>query len=1694
MSSCPNKSFKTDSNQEKSDWALLEEGVGYFEAMRDYLETGGEIRTPEQVKDKLAMRKEVPGSAMSPESTIPSGEFTLADIANDQLKQTEDFGINTDQLKSTRAIELANKMSAALGIQYELVTAQQAALITQNAKNPWNGEGAFFVGGKVYFIQEKMTSDMVLHEFAHPLVRVISKENPALFDKLYNDIANTTEGQEVIQAVTDHYKALEPGSAYFKEEVIVKVLEKHGAQKLSKEKVQGPFAKAIAEFLFAIKQLLRKRFGKHIKISKLSTDTSLDELADILTAGDKISIDTELISEEDIVAYNKEAEAEVNNDLNTVRNQDIQATVNDFYDKITDHMQELMHNENYAELADVLVDSNQVKMYQAMKGNLKPHHKAMMSKANATLESAEESRKRVNALTNTLFRLEDVMKKMYEHTKDIATYPDTQDNMQKAYYYKKFTDHWQEFMTDLKNTLENEANGVDSRSEIVALVNAIESDISKTGKIIDKMYADGSRDALYEQLVPMNRAISERYEERIANLREKGASPERIDKVFTEYHGVNQADKKIMDTLTAKYKAGTITTTEQNTLDQLVVKGKKGLSISKDKIELLLKGRMGDANWFSSYLEGYLYNSDPIVGGLALFVKNATNDVMIVAQQKYNDFANDIRDDLKAAGYNPNRVGKLGKDVGRKDKIARINEEGILEEAEVWSFKQEFGNGFRYDQDALKKTMQLAEEAHETNNTPETKAAFIKAEKEYKKFERDYMHQQFTDAYYAREELFEDDPVGEAAGFARREILDDMQELTSHAKTQSDHLEIADELDAIWRKYRLLHSNYDHNGKLKTGDDLEIAKRLRTYRQESQELHEYTVRKGAFENAYFNFQQELRNQNIEENTTDPESEWNKKMDIWKKRNTRTAVKPEYYTERTRILEGIKEILKKIDDTEQKELDQGVIWEEILDIVAPYKDDDKQPIGTEMKESNIDDIRELQLKLEEIKEKSIQRSGLTRKESSELNQMFQDKKAGKPYDKDYMSELNKKRTEKGLNKWDIAKLNGYYAQLGAMSTRGATEYYTDMVNEMMSTLDISDLKELDGMDNQSVDQLLDPATLDKLFSQGEAGKTFELWFEKNHIRKEVYNKETKKNELKYERLYAWNVVRPSDTSMMETYEVKDITGNVIDIIDGIPSQSYYNRTVKAEYHTRAIPGVTKNNQGRWMPKSVKAGAVDDKYVDQDYAKMKADDTPMYRLLEKLKKHHLANQEGLPYNSRLGLDMPRYRQSEMEFLQNTTLGAETKKKKNALTMLMKRAKGFMTGDPDDAADGTMNHDTKMNLVRADMFDNDMTDIPISGLYNIEVDEVSTDITLSMMRYMMSAERQKQLVKISPVVRAIQETVKSNTVKDPTKVRKRNFKNGVLSYLGKDKNVREAAINNLIEREFDGKTKTGLGSETAFLTNFSNLLFKRASFTFFALNIPSALKNSLGMKFQSMIEAAGGQHVDQWSLQKGNGWAYKAMQELSFGGNLRTKGPKSHRLQLWDVFDFAQGRFEEKFATEMSRSIGQDVVGMSWLYSPRKWVELQAVAQLGAGMLHKKKVTQIQEDGTTKEIPYINAFETIDGQIRLKKGIDARYDVDAKIHAVKPGDTLEAIAAKFNIPVTEIEAAFRGVTIEGKLRKAEAIEDKRMQELDVVQQSIDLLDPASPAYEDGRTVLMDKTDAINKKYDAQLEKDASIKIDNS
>jgi len=1618
---------------------------------------------------------------------------SLAEIAETTQGRSEDNTITSDQLKNTKAIEVANKMSEMLGIDYEMVSATDAAEITKDSKNPWNGEAAFFYGGKIYFIADRMNTEMAFHEFAHPIIRHIAQTNPKQLDALFDELNSTTEGQAIIQSVAENYPELEVDSPRFKEEAIVKALASDANNKLSNEKTPSAFAKFIKDLLYAIKQTLRKTFGRAIPVSKLDAATTLDELSDILVKGEKIEINTEVLSDEELVAYSREAYGEVSSDLEKIGEKDIQNTVNTFYDMISSQLNMLMRNENYEELAELLTDEYQRGDLQAMKGNLGQWQTAVAKMADEFREDVDESKNRVEALSNTLFRLESVMEKVFAHIQDISKYPDTQDNMHKAYHYDKFINHWTSFIEEFKAVIDKAENGVPNRSPLVALTEDTMRNLRKSKELINEMYAAGARDAVFEQLEPINRSVRERYEGMIAKLREQGAPQERIDVIFKEYHGMTEKEYTQMNDMIARDKKGNLSIGEKKNLDGLLALSQKGLSINKDKIEALLRGNMGDANWFNSYLEGYLYNTDPIVGGLALYTKNALNDVMIVSQEKFNVFAETMRPLLETAGYNPNKLGELGEKIGFTDKVAKWDREtGELEEKEVWSFINRFKN-YRYDEDSLAHAVTEAQKQYSSENNDANKQVLIDAVAAQKEWQRKYMNQEYVSEFYDRQSIFEKDAIGKKAAYLREEFFERMRSITEPAKTQSDQMLIADEVDDLWREYRNMHSRYDLNGKLKTGETAEIAKRLRDFRKQSRDFYEWKIRKGVFENAYIDFTQELKNEGVDD------AEYEVRINEWKKRNSRKVIKDEWYEKRNLILNRVKELVSKLPDSERKNVDQGAIWEKIIELTGGYRDDDNQIIGTDLSEGSQQEIKELEEQLAEMKKEGVKNNGLTQIETDRFYALLKKKKsAGRLGSEDYkeLQRLYDLKNDRGLSEFEIAELNGLYAELSQLSQREATPYYVDILNNWLSKLNtdkIYDKWKIRNVTAENVDNVMTEEVVKDLINQDAE---FAKWFNTAHLEEEYSEKVEGSNQrikkTRYKRTYPWSIIKPSDPTMMESYQIKNASGRVIDTIEGLPSMDYYARVVKSKYKTRRVMNETVDNRGRFLPKAIQpAGST---YINEKYEAMRTDDPALFAVLEKMKEFHLKHQDGLSYKSRLYLDFPRFQKEGLEILQSTKINEAGQKKWNALSQYAQRVKEFFTGEKSQSEDG-YSYNEQFNLVRADMFDNETTDIPIAGLFDLEANEVTTNVTQSMMRYMMSAERQKQLVKISPIVRAIQNTLNNpvNAINDLNKVNEAEFKNrGILSYLPKKDNVRLTAVNNLIEREFEGIAQKGITADVPWLNNFANLLFKRASFSFFALNIPSALKNSLGMKFQEMIEASGGQYVDHTSLQKGNAWSYKAMAELSFTGELYKKGAKSHMQQLVDSFDMIQGKFEEKFGENMSRTMLKDTAEISWLYSPRKWVENQAGIQLGAGMLYKKKVTRLLDDGSTEEIPYIEAFETVDNQIRLKDGIDIRYALNPTKIRVKEGDSYASIAKRYNIPESEIENVFGRVPIENVLENVDDIEQDRRDELADIDDISTITDPFE------KIKLQDRIDAINRKYDKKLDtagrNGGSVEIQNS
>lgn len=1712
MASCPN----INSNE----WKSLVKEIGEAAAWADYLKTG-EIRTLEQIRQEESISNqevllEVPTEAPIKADPVNHIKVEGMNTVDDAIYDTQT--LTDEQIESSVATDDSNNqnvllksMMERLNIDAEFISPTKAKELTKESGNVWDpSKPAFYVGGKVYFvIGSSLSAKTVFHEFAHPFVRAISVENPTLFDKLYNDIINTSEGAKLKSLIEDKYKFSTGKSIsvqnQLKEELIVQAL----TEKAKLEEPSSGFTKAIKNLLYQIKQFFRKTYGKNIKISKLDENTSIEELADMMLNAENITLPKSDISQSDVVAYLDER-SEFLEDLAKIKDSDVLSLVDRFYSISNRQVDALLNNNNFDELAQLLTDEYKKGDLQKIRANTAKYQSKVKNLAESVKDENEYNAKRLKALMETFLILDKVMRKIDAHMQELKDRPDNQETMQQVYHYQGMIDYWQGLMDEANEIMDDSRINVDS--PVVKTINNINRSMQRINDAKNEIYSKGARDTLYEQLEPMGRTLKDRYDTRIANLRDKGAPQSRIDKLMKEYYGLTEQERSRMEELQKMSKAGVLTRDAQAELKSLEIQSAEGLAVTPEKIEALLKGEAGDANYFNSFFEGYLYNTDPVIGGLALYVKNQMNDVMAKAQANYNQFSKDINELMDKAGINRNKIGELGKMIGDVDLTSFRDKDGNIKEKEVWAFVSRFKN-YRVPYDQARDAVEKAHTEHSIYQSKETKQNLVNAIETFERLRRDYYYDQFTEEYYKRTDLFSKDEIGKKAKNAREEIVERINALTETTHPMMDEEAVAEEVKMLWREYSQLGSLYYLDGTKKVDDpangvyDLSIAQRIQEYNAMTRDMYETRVRRDKFQSAREAYRQSLIDKGITPDNPITQNAFYTSIKNWDKLNTKIIVKSSFYKERDEILKRIETILKKIDDDEEADKEnQSKVWKRIFNYTAGFKDENGHFDALGMEEGAIASVKEAQQELQDMRDGKIRTNGLNAEENAELNAIYEIKNKFDDY-RDFvklypeeaktLKELNAKKRNRGLSKADRDMLSNEYAKLANLMETEPTDQYVDVVNNLLSTLEpelVAEVNKVIGentVDKTSVDLLLeDKALVDKLRN---GSSKFKEWFDKNHLSNTFFDIETKSKKTVYKRLYVWSVTKPANPKYYENYEILDEDGNVVETIAGVPNNEYTTKILKKKYITPKIVGKTVDNRGNWLPKTVEDGAKDKRFYNEKYDEIKSNPA-LFELMEKMKEHHLKNQEGLNYKSRLYLDFPRFKMGNLETWQSTTVTEKATKKWNALTLWAKKVKDFIKGDKDDAERG-LNYDDAFNLVRADMFDNEVTNVPIAGLYDIDIQEVSTNIAETMMRYMMSGERQKALVKALPTAKAIQSVVKSSggAIKDSSKINKQAWlSTGIFKFLRKnkkgDKSVRQKAIDNFIEREFEGKRNTGAASDNTQLNNFANLLFKRASFGFFALNIPSALKNSYGAKFQGMIEASAGNYFNHVDFQKGNAWSYKTMAELSFGGQLYKKGAKSLNLQIVEIFDPAQDRFEEKFGEGLMRTGLKDAADMNWLYSTRKWLELQATTQLFGGMMYRQKVEQVLSDGTKKEISYIDAWELVDEQVVLKDGIDIRWSNAPVEHILTESDTFESLAKQYNIPADEVSRVFGKYSMDRIKAKVEKLNKERAKKLRDV-----------PKVSEGMSAeevndITQREASINNYYDSRVDAARTVKIDNT
>lgn len=1539
---------------------------------------------------------------------------------------------------------MADKLSNNLGVPYEFVTAAQAQEITKDV-NVWSGQPAFFYGDKIYILPELATEKSVFHEFAHPLVRAIANSNPELFQNLYRQVMATSKGQALLDKAKSAYPSAAPNDPIVMEEVIVMALTESAT-----DTSDSAFNKFISNLLYAIKQLLRRAFGK-VKVEKLDANTSLVELADMLML-EEFDIDTKTITREDIAAYMTEYDNLIES-MEKLSKNSLQTSTDELFNMVSGHIQLIKNNKDYKAMEQILKDLYQRSDLKEIYESLAPYQSKnvyLVNEMTRLQQDAEFAKQHTKALLDSLLRLNAMTDRVHTELINLVKDMNSQDNVGKVFYFNNVMNSWDEFLNEMETTINNElqAGNIKPDNPVISLVGGIRRKISNAQKTANKVYSEGVSQILKSHIAPMRTAIDAKYDQMMEDLRKRNAPPSIIAQKQKDYWGLEGPElSEFLDLKNKKEKGLPMSGVESHNYEILKMKSyRDGAYLTDEKIDYLMTGKLGDSHALNSFMEGFIYNQDPIVFGFAGWVKNNLTDVFNSSQRKGNAFLNEVKPLLEAAGYNQANPAAFGRKSTFRDKKGGVDKDGKYITQDVNTIINPWKD-YRADIARLESEIRAATEAaYASGNNDEV----LKLKQEKRAYEQKYFHTPYTDAYYSRFNIFNQGPgdiIGAKAEAARNELLSKIQNLTTSIgiSTTNENFDTRDELANLWREYRQLHSNYTSAGQLKDEEGVKIAERLREFRNASKDLYDNTIIPELFTSSLQAYEQSLIDQGYEK--------WGvpfmKLRNKWIEKNTRTVIKDDFYQEQKRITDEIKAITSKLPKDLRAEYDISQHYEKLLQLMSPYKDEDNQPEGTAMDLRNIEAIKQTQQLINAAKENLPKLSGLTELEHATLNNYYEKLSEGEPVTAEERAEVKTlldKKSQFGLSKEDKAALYKLYAELGELQKSYPTDYYMDMFNNYLSLVDMDLLESNFDMKDLTMDTADRVLNMDFYTTIVSTNPEFKDWFDKNHIIRTVTDKfgvQTRK----IERVKAWSVVRPKNIQHFEIFSFTNSLGQEEAIV-GMPNHLYYERTVKDKFITKPVSvleaieqgDITKanmDNKGRWLPR---LDIDDKKYVNEKFFNIRDTDKNLYNAIIALTKWHFTFQEGSPNSSKLGFDIPRYRkegyESRMEYF--TSEG----KLENPISRWWRRLKSLFQPAPDDAEEG-YNFKDQMMMMDGEVYNDENAGIPITGLSALEADDVSLDLTYSMLKFMVGSEKQRKLIEMNPVARALQMVMRGSdeAINDFKNIHKRMQKNnstwnlvGEKTTLGKSKgkSIRETAIDNFIEREFEGVVRKGVlgkDKDNHWVNKVVDNIMGLSAFGYFAMDVPSALKNSFSARIQSIQEAAGGQYYNMTNYAKGVAWSNKTMWEISL--NVNKFGPKSHDEQLVEIFDAVQGRFEEKFADHGSRSLTKDALGgLTWMTSFRKWTELNSSLSIfGAMMNHEKNVEQTV-NGVTKRIAYIDAWETVDGQIRLKEGVDPEWGIGGqKFKAFKNkvqgvNNNLNGSFAKFDYAEADKFMAFRFV----------------------------------------------------------------------
>lgn len=1549
------------------------------------------------------------------------------------------FELSIEENQKTMANEFMRKFVSRLsdrtGINFQFISPEQAKALTAKTNSPWNGQPAFAYARTVYFVGDNITTTIAFHEFSHPIVDVIYNSNPQLFSSLYNELISTDEGKSLINLmIADGSYGTDPNDINFQKEALVRsISEKANANYINKPTSEG-FTGFIKNLLFHIKQLLRKTFGK-IKIEKLSPNTTIEEMAEMLS-NDNFVIETPILTEEGIVEYYKYLDENLLTNL-----YDSGDKMGEVIFKLSETIEYPLRNAIESEDWDYVLsltkdeldtdDQNQLKAARRDLGE----YVALIKKFGIRkLEELQDLNGQAVSLATALGRVDYVlgnfltdMKRMERRAeqllkKDVLLPEEAKElktMMIRANYINNVTKYWDNYYTK-EDGIRMFLKEHDSDSPWVKLAESSSTKIKNINLAYKPIIIAGNKSWITAILEPMKERIDARYKNQIERL-EKAGDTKNANKLKEKYEKTKITPERIEEMLRGRWDD------DANPFNIFL----ESYMYSSDDVV------GGFTIWFTGHLTDIENRTTTRYNNFLLEIMPLLKDL--------NYDANDINQIINWVAF---------RDLdGYTDENGKWIETEVWRfKNKHKNFYRDLKNFEHRITEANKKAIET-NDFTEYNKLVAEKEQW-EQQYFYRRFKDEvYEIDKIFDETFT-DDKGNVIPIGQMTKEKRDKIFAELERLETTYEDETDRIGKVSQREALWREYNQLSSFKDAKDQDKPVGSIEyrMAEIMQKYKEASKNVYEWKLKLGKFQEQYEQYADQMAKvtKTKEEFDAAMQEWWDNNTvvavtpEYYKETNDLLkqiiAIYQNASGKSTQALE-----MSKL----HKELNEILYNYRDDDGQTNGKD-----IGASTR-NKIKALTERITQIREELNDSLSPEERQRFEYYEdLGQMGRYEELTEDEKKDFDVLMAKVRapSNDGLTAAERVNLSILYRKLNVLRSKQPTTYYLEIMNSYFMNKElIAKFPQIPGFDGKKGEYgYIGKATAEYLLRasyENEDGATimkngkrvllveaimeenaeFKAWFLKNHIKTKKWDPNTKRKEEVWERLPHWSVVRPNAESNFVHTTVRNRDGKLVNL-RGKPSLRYYDRQVKgltgseqeeliklrnkeangqatpedlntiakyakieAEgYKTRKVVGDTVDNRGRWLPKTMAEGAPDNRYINEEYLDMAngtEQEKKIYQLAEAFKRHHLSSQIGLDRYGQIYLDVPRFRKNRYERIRST----------NPIPRWWEGVKSLFAKRPDDFDAGynpdmTQPEDA-VKFAGADIWGTDQDKrFPMSGIYQIPIEEVSPDILHGIARYMHGAERVKKLREISPIAQSLQDTLNHPDLKlkNMKRINKLLYKTmHVLRFTDKEGTYyRAAAIDNLIEREFYGKSQKGFLADSAGINKVANLMFQGASLSYLAVQLPSAVTNALAQITQNVIEGFGGEYFNLTDLGIGSIDAGQTMMDISM--EIYKQGVNSYNVQLATMFDAVPGRqFDEggKFGTSASRTLMADVVSLSWLYSPRKFMETYATLQAFHAMMNHIQIEQ-DVNGQKQMIKYKDAFEVKDGQLVLKPGIDPTY----------------------------------------------------------------------------------------------------------